>query len=837
MTRVGRKTDSSLSIDWIPVALMHQLTAAAIQLVFSEWVSRSHSAKKFADSKRLQGVMWPQPPREIQKSLVRRWEMQIEENRDTKTVSEAYMELSVCYHVGFGIERDHLASLRLLRQACFGSSVAKAILGRVSAVSKKLKLGGNASDNRYDDGNNAAYFANRVRSVRSTVMTSPSLNETPRLSLRPSHNRDTLRIQLVIQLVEKEFKCSQGAMEDIDIARLDQLWEDHGQEQFLALDSLSQTDISTALTEACRLGSFNTARILASMCLQYIGRFGEPNPLHWLIMFPLEQAQLMAKLLVLGPEGNSSRSGGICFHCLNARTSCSVFLPEHCMELLGTPLHWAVRSRNLEIVRTLLDLGADMTSRCKVRARIVGEPPSVARINYNPLDIALEYHLYEIADILLDRARKWNPRKSMEIGASLIARTTTPFSRYIIHGSSYRLALQRTIRTLSSTGWALERSDYFGEIPLLVSLQNSAQEEYIIKELLMASPNIAEQPIPGGDNLATLVALSPETDYPSTTWKLQQVLHLVRDINALNDAGYNALHYCALLGNVLMAKLLLSTNRVDINAQVSNKYFPTPLMQAAEFGRTEVVKLLLEAGADPDFPNVKGRTALELAVLNRQYDTASLLIEHGACIDFRIHDSVPESTILHMACIQYSNRPPLVKRLLEGHAKLRSRNALNRATKETRGWTPLHAAAYFADLESVEALLKYGADPNLWTHPPDADASNPMTIIEYKFTPLDLVNFLLKKAASKGLDSEQLKIARQGQAGLMRDIAFLDKHDKRRERAQWGYVEGTSRFDFRLEDIQSGKQGQAGVRNFVARLEEIKRMMEDKIDKQIVSTP
>ena len=82
-----------------------------------------------------------------------------------------------------------------------------------------------------------------------------------------------------------------------------------------------------------------------------------------------------------------------------------------------------------------------MTLRYKVRARIIREPLSVARINYNPLDITLKYHLYKITDVLLDRARKWGPRKSMEIGALLLARSTTPFSRYIIYGSSYRLAL------------------------------------------------------------------------------------------------------------------------------------------------------------------------------------------------------------------------------------------------------------------------------------------------------------------------------------------------------------------------------------------------------------
>ena len=79
-------------------------------------------------------------------------------------------------------------------------------------------------------------------------------------------------MQLVIQLTDKESQCSNGATEEIDIFRLDQMWEDHGREHSVALESLSQRDISAALTEACRLGSFNAARNLARMCLQYIAR-------------------------------------------------------------------------------------------------------------------------------------------------------------------------------------------------------------------------------------------------------------------------------------------------------------------------------------------------------------------------------------------------------------------------------------------------------------------------------------------------------------------------------------------------------------------------------------
>ncbi|KAF2261112.1 ankyrin, partial [Lojkania enalia] len=84
-----------------------------------------------------------------------------------------------------------------------------------------------------------------------------------------------------------------------------------------------------------------------------------------------------------------------------------------------------------------------------------------------------------------------------------------------------------------------------------------------------------------------------------------------------------------------MAKYLLSLQEIDVNARTGTKAQHTPLMHAAEFGRTEVVSLLIQAGADLDLTNGRGEPALELAVCSRKLEAASLLIEHGASINFR----------------------------------------------------------------------------------------------------------------------------------------------------------------------------------------------------------
>jgi ankyrin repeat protein len=56
----------------------------------------------------------------------------------------------------------------------------------------------------------------------------------------------------------------------------------------------------------------------------------------------------------------------------------------------------------------------------------------------------------------------------------------------------------------------------------------------------------------------------------------------------------------------------------------------TPLLWAAKNGQIEVVKLLLEKGANSEAKDKSDRTALMLAVANGKTDVAALLREKGA---------------------------------------------------------------------------------------------------------------------------------------------------------------------------------------------------------------
>lgn len=79
-------------------------------------------------------------------------------------------------------------------------------------------------------------------------------------------------------------------------------------------------------------------------------------------------------------------------------------------------------------------------------------------------------------------------------------------------------------------------------------------------------------------------------------------------------------------------KLLLD-HGAQVN-QVNRDSGSTALYAAAAFGSDEIVKLLLERGADPSICGTNGKTALQVAVENGFSGAAGLLRErggHGSC--------------------------------------------------------------------------------------------------------------------------------------------------------------------------------------------------------------
>lgn len=109
--------------------------------------------------------------------------------------------------------------------------------------------------------------------------------------------------------------------------------------------------------------------------------------------------------------------------------------------------------------------------------------------------------------------------------------------------------------------------------------------------------------------------------------------------------------------------------------------------------------ILLEAGANPDFPNKDGATALMEACKHRLYELLPILIEH---CDIDLQNTYTGETALHIAIDQKINKETIV-RLLEKNPNLE--------IEDNKNQTALLKAILSEYIPVIELLLRAGADP------------------------------------------------------------------------------------------------------------------------------
>src|SRR5690606_39403728 len=91
--------------------------------------------------------------------------------------------------------------------------------------------------------------------------------------------------------------------------------------------------------------------------------------------------------------------------------------------------------------------------------------------------------------------------------------------------------------------------------------------------------------------------------------------------------GTTALHWAVYQHDVELVRTLLDAGA---DPSVRNLFGSTPLMEAAIVGHAEIIGLLLDAGADVESPSYEGQTALMAVARTGNVAAARLLLDAGA---------------------------------------------------------------------------------------------------------------------------------------------------------------------------------------------------------------
>lgn len=157
----------------------------------------------------------------------------------------------------------------------------------------------------------------------------------------------------------------------------------------------------------------------------------------------------------------------------------------------------------------------------------------------------------------------------------------------------------------------------------------------------------------------------------------------------------------AILANDHVAVRAYLNNGGDINIKFPNRGY-TALHLAVQEGHLDIVKLLLEKGADPNVLTSRSQrrtTPLNLCTIKDRIDVARALLDAKA--DPNIGNKYGWTPLHNVSDRGYLE---FMKMLLDSGANIESRNE--------RGCTPLHCAALKCNIPGVRLLLERGAKVN-----------------------------------------------------------------------------------------------------------------------------
>ncbi|XP_052238609.1 transient receptor potential cation channel subfamily A member 1 homolog [Dreissena polymorpha] len=361
---------------------------------------------------------------------------------------------------------------------------------------------------------------------------------------------------------------------------------------------------------------------------------------------------------------------------------------------------------------------------------LLGNPKVKASINNNdadgltPLHLAARYNYFELVKLLVENGAevdtednermtplmyacrlKRKRTKSRESMAKLSLLDSPKFSTSmtmmdILGGKKIDTDAQ-AIHFLISHGANVAHKDAYHMTPLHHAALRG--DEVACEQLLIYAKqgvNVNAQDVQRMSPLHTAVCQS-HSDI------VRQLLKAGADARSKDEDLSTPLHEAATIGNTIIGSLIfdncvLADGTPDVDKENlllldKDEDGNTPFVLAVGAGKTKFIQFLIKKGADINVSNNMRMTPLHLAAIDGDVQIMEILVEKGAKIDVMNQE---QQTPLHKACTH--NSVACIEYLLKKGA--------NKEAKDFENFTPLALAVVHGHVRVVQMLLAAGSD-------------------------------------------------------------------------------------------------------------------------------
>jgi ankyrin repeat protein len=358
-----------------------------------------------------------------------------------------------------------------------------------------------------------------------------------------------------------------------------------------------------------------------------------------------------------------------------------------------TALHWAANGGHADLVDTLLYAGANVRAMTRLGA-------------YTPLHLASQSGHATIIAALAKAGADVNARTATGATALMQAAASgqvDAVKALLDSGADVNAKDKAADETALMFASALDRADV---VRLLIARGADLKVTAKVidrgtgplapgEQALQEASRGARQQANNATPTAARGATGPDIPGVTRPYSYNELIGKV--------GGLTALHFAARQGSAESVTALVEGG-ADVN-QLSPADKASPMLIAAVNGQFDIVKFLLDKGADPNLASDAGATPL-YAVVNVQWGPKSFYPQPRAQLQQKV------SHLELMKALLDKGADPNAR--LQRKLWYTSYNFDNLRVDET-GATPFWRAAYASDVEAMKLLMSYGADAHIRT--------------------------------------------------------------------------------------------------------------------------